>query len=434
MSEAGAQNAQEVLNSGRMGWRQWLAIAVTVSLNALDGIDVLSVSYAAPGIAAEWALPPSTMGWILSMELLGMALGSIGLGSLADRVGRRATILTSLVVMAIGMLGASHAAGVTQLLAWRLLTGLGIGGMLPAINAAAAELSNQRWRNLAMALMVIGYPLGGVIGGLGVQALYANGGNWRTVFELGSLLTIAFVPIVVLTLSETPAWFDKSGKLDAANRALARMGHRAADVLSAPITVSRSQFGELLRPPLRATTLLVTLVYFLHVTSFYFMIKWTPKIVSGLGYEPSQAAGTLTYANLGGALGGALLGLLAVRISIKQVAAWALIGTFLTIGTMGWCAHELWQLQTLVFGAGFFGNAGIAGLYLLFASVFPTQVRATGSGFAIGVGRGGAILAPIIAGYLFSANLSLTWVAAALACGSLVAAIALRSLREQTAE
>ena len=144
---------------------QWLAVLVTVGLNAMDGFDVLSISFASPGIAKDWGLAKDTLGWVLSMELIGMALGSVLLGGVADKIGRRPTILGCLLAMSVGMFGASRAGGVATLLVWRLLTGVGIGGMLASINAAAAELSNQRWRSLAVSLMVIGYPVGGVIGG-----------------------------------------------------------------------------------------------------------------------------------------------------------------------------------------------------------------------------------------------------------------------------
>src|ERR1700757_701443 len=164
-------------------------------LNALDGFDVLSISFASPGIAREWGIDKATLGWLLSMELPGMAAGSLLLGGAADKIGRRPTILGCLVAMAVGMFGAAHAHGVYGLVPWRLLTGLGIGGTLAAINAAAAELSNRRSRSFAMALMVIGYPLGGLVGGLFVQKLLAQGG-WRTVFVTGAWATAAFLPLV----------------------------------------------------------------------------------------------------------------------------------------------------------------------------------------------------------------------------------------------
>ena len=170
------RDPKSIIDDGAMRSAQWLAVLVTVGLNALDGFDVLSISFASPGIARDWSIDKATLGWVLSMELFGMAAGSLLLGGVADKVGRRPTILGCLVAMAVGMFCAAHARGVTDLLPCRLLTGLGIGGTLAAINAAAAELSSRRWRSFAMALMVIGYPLGGVIGGLFVPRLLTEVG------------------------------------------------------------------------------------------------------------------------------------------------------------------------------------------------------------------------------------------------------------------
>jgi MFS family permease len=150
------RDPKSIIDHSAMGLAQWLAVLVTVALNALDGFDVLSISFASPGIAKDWGIDKATLGWVLSMELFGMALGSVLLGGVADKLGRRTTILGCLVAMAAGMWGAGHAHGVYELLPWRLLTGVGIGGTLASINAAAAELTNLRWRNFALALMVIG--------------------------------------------------------------------------------------------------------------------------------------------------------------------------------------------------------------------------------------------------------------------------------------
>src|SRR5919108_240416 len=160
----------------RMHMDRATTMAIVNRLEALDGFDVLSISFASPGIAHDWGIDKATLGWVLSMELLGMALGSLLLGGVADKAGRRPTILGCLLAMAVGMFAAADARGVSEILPWRLLTGLGIGGTLASINAAAAELSNRRWRNFALALMVIGYPLGGVAGGLIVQKLLAGSG------------------------------------------------------------------------------------------------------------------------------------------------------------------------------------------------------------------------------------------------------------------
>src|ERR1044071_3309806 len=135
-------NDPRVLLSGAaMSVRQILAVAITIALNALDGFDVLAISFASPGIAAEWHIDRAALGVVLSMELVGMALGSVFLGGVADKLGRRRATLGCLTVMAFGMFMATTASGIAELSLWRVVTGVGIGGMLASINAIAAEFS-----------------------------------------------------------------------------------------------------------------------------------------------------------------------------------------------------------------------------------------------------------------------------------------------------
>lgn len=430
-------NPKTAIDEGRMGVWQWLAVAITVCLNGLDGFDVLSISFASPGIAAEWGVGQDVLGWILAMELVGMAFGSIFLGGIADRIGRRPTILGCLVAMTVGMHFAGTANGVNELLAWRLLTGLGIGGMLAAINAAAAEFSNNRYRSLALSLMVIGYPIGGVLGGLMVQQLLADG-TWRDIFTFGAWATAAFIPLVWFLVPETPAFLDRKrpeGALAKANRILSRLGHAPVAALSvrhadAPVPGA----SDIFKPALLATTLLITLAYFAHITSFYFILKWVPKVVVDMGFAPQSAAGVLTWANFGGATGGAVFGLLALRFGLKYLTIVMLLVSCGMIVWFGSGARDLASLSMMIAATGFFTNGSVVGLYSLFAKVFPTHVRATGTGFAIGVGRGGAALAPVLAGYLFAAGFGLQTVAMCMAAGSLIAALALIMLKERSGD
>lgn len=435
--EAIRHDAKSIIDDGPMHAWQWAIIVVTVGLNALDGFDVLSISFASPGIASEWQLDKATLGWLLSMELLGMALGSVTLGGVADKAGRRPTILGCLIAMTAGMYGASQADGLTTLLSWRLLTGLGIGGMLAAINAAAAEFSNMRWRNLALALMVIGYPVGGVLGGLAVQQLLETG-TWRDVFAFGAGATAAFIPIVWLIVPESVALLDRNRKpraLERINRTLARFALPAAQALSmVSETEPKRSIIDIFRPAMIATTLLITFAYFAHITSFYFILKWVPKIVVDMGFEAKLAAGVLTWANVGGATGGAIFGLAATRVGLRKLTIFTL---FVSSGMIVWFgrgAGDIVALSAIVAIAGLFTNSAVVGLYSLFAKVFPTHVRATGTGFAIGVGRGGSALAPILAGYLFQAGFGLQSVAIVMGTGSLLAAAALLMLKERAAD
>jgi benzoate transport len=426
-----------IIDHGAMSVGQWLAVLVTVGLNAMDGFDVLSISFASPGIAKDWGLDKATLGWILSMELVGMGVGSVLLGGVADKIGRRPTILGCLLAMAIGMFGASYAAGVPTLLAWRLLTGFGIGGMLAAINAAVAELSSQRWRNLAVSLMVIGYPVGGVIGGMVVQHLL-GGGTWHDVFIFGACITAAFIPIVWLLLPESVDFLDrlrKPGALTAINRILTRFGHESTAALTAEtVETAQQSVTDIFRPGLILATVLVTLGYFTHVISFYFIIKWVPKLVVDLGFAPKAAAGVLTWANVGGATGVAIFGLIATRVNLKALTVVTLLGASAMVVWFGRGSSDLSTLAATVAIAGVFTNSGIAGYYMLFARVFPTHVRATGTGFAVGVGRAGAIIAPVIAGYLFQAGFGLQAVAAMMALGPLLSAAALLALKVRPAD
>jgi benzoate transport len=431
------KDPKSIIDHGAMSVGQWLAVLVTVGLNAMDGFDVLSISFASPGIAKDWGVDKATLGWVLSMELVGMALGSVLLGGVADKIGRRPTILGCLVAMTVGMAGASLANSVPTLLVWRLLTGLGIGGMLASINAAAAELSSQRWRSLAVALMVIGYPLGGVIGGTVVQRLLA-GGTWHDVFMFGGWVTAAFIPIVWFLLPESVAFLDrqrKPGALAAINRILTRFGHESMVTLTPDTAESaRRSVMDIFKPGLIAATVLITLGYFAHVTSFYFIIKWVPKLVVDMGFEPRAAAGVLTWANVGGAAGVVIFGLIATRVGLKALTIATLVGASAMVTWFGRGSPDLASLSSTVAIAGLFTNSAIGGYYLLFAKVFPTHVRATGTGFAIGVGRGGAVLAPVIAGYLLQAGFGLQAVATTMAMGSLLSAAALLALKVPATE
>jgi benzoate transport len=411
---------------------QVIAVAVTVGLNALDGFDVLSISFASPGIAVEWGIDRAALGIVLSMELIGMALGSIFLGGVADRIGRRPTILGCLVLMTVGMYMVTTVKGLADLSAWRIVTGLGIGGMLAAINAVAAEFSSQKRRHLCVSIMAIGYPIGAVIGGT-VVAKLLQGHDWRSVFHFGAAITAAFIPLVLWLVPESVHWLTRKqpeGALQRINRTLQRFGKATvAGLPSISAEVRRRATADLFTPGLVTITVLVTAAYFLHVITFYFIVKWVPKIVVDMGFAPSSAAGVLVWTNVGGATGGAVLGLLALRLGVKQLTMAVMVLSTVAVTIFGRTPADLHQLTITCMIAGFCTNAAIVGMYAIFAQAFPTHVRASGTGFAVGVGRGGAMLAPIVAGFLFKAGYALPTVAILMSLGSLLAAGLLVLLR-----
>lgn len=429
-----ATDPRAIIDREPMSRFQWTVVAVMIGLNALDGFDVLSISFASPGIAKDWGIDRGALGFVLSMELIGMAAGSLLLGGVADRVGRRLTILGCLVGMALGMFGAASAHDVVQLSIWRVATGLGIGGMLAATNAAVAEAANAARRNLAVVLMAGGYPVGTIVGGLASARLLADHG-WQAVFVFGGIATLCFIPLVLLFAPESISFMMEQRRPDALariNRVLGRMGQAAIDALpDAAPKAPRIRLVALFTPAFVALTVALTVAYLAHIMTFYFILKWIPKIVVDMGFAPPLAAGVLVWASVGGASGSLLLGLLTTRLRVYTLTIVAMLASTLAVIAFGRGQSDLAALSLIAAIAGFATNAGVVGLYALVASAFPTHLRATATGFVIGVGRGGSALAPALAGLLFKAGYGLPTVAALMALGSLLAALALFTARRQ---
>ncbi len=418
---------RDIIDKGAMTTMQFVIVAITVLLNAMDGFDVLAISVSGPGIMSEWGIDRAQLGVILSMELIGMAFGSILLGGVADKYGRRSMTLGCLMVMAFGMYMATTATSPTTLSLWRVFTGLGIGGMLSTTNAVVAEFSNNRRRAMCISMMVIGYPIGGIFcGEIGKALLDATGSNWRTMFISGAVMSAALIPVVYFLVPESIHWLARkqpAGALEKINAALTKLGHAAVNALPAiPADLRKKSVLDIFSPSLAMITILVTCAYFFHIITFYYILKWTPTLVVQMGMNASAASGVLTWANVGGALGGAAFGLLTTRFGLKPLSIAILLLAAVGVTLFGRSEPNITSLSYWAAFAGFFGNAGVSGLYSIVAYAFPTHVRATGTGFVIGVGRGGAVLSPMIAGYLLQSGTTLANVGMVMAIGSLLAA------------
>ena len=404
---AGGTNPISVVDDNPMSVRQWVVVILMIFLNALDGFDVLSSAFAAPGITKEWGIPRSELGIMLSAELIGMGFGSILLGSLADKIGRKPAMLICLVIMAIGMYLAHDANSVTSLTAYRFFTGLGIGGMLAATNAVTAESTSKESRSLAMALYVIGYPVGGVVGGYAAQSWLLVDYDWRAVFMFGAVVTAIMIPLVMWLVPETPAYFAARRKPDALekiNKSLRAFKKPLIDALPPVRTdIAKPKVTDILsKPGMRKVTWLLALGYMVHTFTFYFVLKFAVQIVSDAGFTQPEAASTLTWANIGGATGGFLFGFLLKKWDIKGPTITCMILGVVAVVYFG-MGHDtltFWRVSTFL--QMFFLNAAIVGYYAAFARGFPAYARATGTGFALGVGRAGAASSPIVAGYLFT--------------------------------
>jgi benzoate transport len=415
---------------------QILAVVISVALNALDGFDVLAITFAAPGISRDWGIGPAELGVALSSGLVGMALGSLFIAPFGDRHGRRPLILLCLVLMAGGMALTATATGLFSLCFWRVITGLGIGGMVATINAVASEFANERRRDFSVAVMTIGYPIGGLIGGFAVADLVEPYG-WQSIFIVGAIATAAFIPIVWFLLPESLEFLARLGTSQAhakINALLDRMGHpRLTGDLAPPRDKARGgSVGELLGPRFRKLSLMLVAAYFLHIVTFYFFSGWLPKLMSDLGFTTPDAIRTSALMSLGGVIGGSALGWAAPRFGLVRLVMTAMIGTTVTFVAFG-MVSGLVALQAIAFVAGACVFGGIVGLYALLARAFPPELRITGTGLAIGIGRAGAIVGPLVGGFLIAAGLRIPLAIAIIGTAALGAALILAFLPRSAA-
>lgn len=394
---------RNALDDGPMTRFQWSIVAVCVLLNMIDGFDVLVMAFTASSVTAEWGLTGAQTGLLLSAGLVGMALGSLLVAPWADRVGRRPIILGCLAVASAAMLASSISQNAVQLGLLRVITGVGIGGILASSNVISSEYASRRWRGFAVSLNSTGYALGATLGGI-VAAVLIGGAGWRAVFLFGGVVTLVAVPLVYLRLPESLDFLitrRPAGALERINALAARLGLATTDRLpetGAPAGGVGAGFRELLSPRLRRTTLILWVAFFGVMAGFYFVTSWTPMLLVEAGLTPGQGIAGGTLLNVGGIFGAALLGLLATRFALRNVLIAYLVITAALLAVFIASTSSLALAFALGGAIGLFVNGCVAGLYALTPGIYEPGVRTTGVGTALGIGRAGAILAPALAG------------------------------------
>ena len=402
------KSVQDQINNTPMSGFQVLAVTVCLAINMLDGYDVLVMSFTAPFVAEEWALSQTVTGWLLSASLIGMALGSLFLAPLADLYGRRRMTLLSLTAVTAGMLASAAAANYPQLIALRFFTGLGIGAMLASLTVVVSEYSSDRRRTLALIILQAGFPAGAMVWGI-VAAPIILGYGWRWAFVFGGVLSGLMIPVAMAFLPESLDYLLSSrppNTLEKVNRTLKRMGKTMVRELGTVTQAkpARAKLNQLFRHGRGRNTLLIWVCFFCTLLVFYFFMSWTPKLLidAGLSEQAGLSGGIIL--NAGAILGGIALGLLASRIRLNRLqSGYALMGGILMIA-FGAYAGELFTALTLAFLVGLFGTGCIMGAYAAVPQMYPPEVRTTGTGMAIGVGRWGGVAAPTAAGMLLDAG------------------------------
>jgi len=388
-------------STGAMSTRQIAAIAVCVGLNMLDGFDVLVMSFTAAGVSAEWKLSGAELGMLLSAGLVGMALGSLFLAPRADRFGRRSIVMTSVLIVTVGMLLSGMARSYVELGALRVLTGVGIGGILANATVLVAEHASGTWRNTASYLYTSGYSIGGTLGGAVAALLIARFG-WRSAFEFGAIASFAMLPIAYWRLPESLS------KVEA----------------SAP----RGSMRGLFAPDLARSTGLIWIAFFFMMAGYYFVFSWTPKLLTASGLTAQQGITSGVLLSLGGIFGTVIFAFIARVIEVRRLITFCLIVASALMGVFALSTHL--PLVGLMAGValGAMSTSAMAGFYALTPALYIPDLRATGMGWGIGIGRIGAILAPLATGALVDRGWHSVELYSAFAGTFLIAALALGAM------
>lgn len=387
---------------------QVLVVLMCFVLNMNDGIDVLVVSYTAPEIMAEWALPRSLLGYIFSSGLAGMTLGCLFVAPLADRIGRRGLFIGALGLETAAMLLSARVGGYYELLLLRFLAGLGIGGLLPAMAAVASEFSNARRKDLAVGFVQAGWPIGAILMGFFTAWAVPQFG-WRFAYAAAGVASAAMLVMVVVFMPESVDYLAKKqppGALERINRILRKMKAAPLEALPRVAPAAGARLSTLLGPRYRGATIRLWIGVFFGFITLYTLISWVPSIATEAGMPFEMATYVGTVLNLGAFLGSTGIGWLAARYRLKR-----LIFTFFMIAFGVMVLYGTLPLSNaLIFGLtfliGIFVQGGFNGYWPAATRVYDTQVRSTGVGWAIGVGRFGAILGPALFGILSDADLS----------------------------
>ncbi|WP_404287268.1 MFS transporter [Glutamicibacter arilaitensis] len=428
--------------SSAMSRFQIMAVIISLILIFIDGFDVAVMAYAAPSLSREWGISPVMLGYLLSASLFGMAAGSIFLTPVADKIGRRKLTLISLTIISIGMVLSVLAGGVGQLIAWRVLTGLGVGGMMANLNVLVSEYSSDRRRGSIMGIYAAGYPIGATIGGLVAGPMIPAFG-WHSVFAVGAALTIIMLVVSWRFLPESLEYLvtkRPEKALEKINTILSKTGRETVSVLPAQNTDERSQsaISEILTSPVRLRTLMLWIGYACLVAAYYFANTWTPKIMAGASGDDTLGVTVGVIANAGGILGCFIFSGLAVKFRSRPLLVSALVGSAIAYIVFSLVFEQISLAMVFALLLGMLTTAGIAGFYAVSPDVYSARARATGIGWMIGLGRLMSIAAPILVGYLLSGGWAPETIFAVFAAPLLASALCIIALgysfkREQRA-
>jgi AAHS family 4-hydroxybenzoate transporter-like MFS transporter len=376
----------------------------------IDGFDTQAIGYVAPDIARDWKLGRGALGPVFSAGLFGLMIGALIFGPIADRIGRKRIIVLSTVAFGIGTLLTVFAQDVYWLIAIRFLTGLGLGGAMPNAVALTSEFSPHRRRATMVMAMFCGFSVGAALGGLLAAALIPVVG-WRSIFIIGGLVPLLYAPFLARMLPESIRFLALTGRDNAKlGTMLTQIAPAAVFPLTTRFTVHEPKLSgipvvHLFDQGRTLTTLLFWIVFFMSLLDLYLLSNWLPTVLNDLGASISVAAAVGAMLQVGGVVGTFTLGNVIDRFSFRALALTYLIAS-VAIVAIGFSGHSIALITVAIFCAGFCIVGGQIASNALTATYYPTTMRATGVGWALGIGRVGSIVGPLVGGIMLSNHVS----------------------------
>jgi AAHS family 4-hydroxybenzoate transporter-like MFS transporter len=399
-------NITRAIDEGPFGSFQIRAIILCSLVTFLDSFDTQSIAFAAPIIADNLGLSRVSLGPVFSAALLGAMLGALTFGSLGDRFGRKRTLVIATVIFGILTLATAYATSYESLLAIRFLAGIGLGGAMPCLIALASEYAPKRRRAMVTSLVWTGIPLGVIFGAFMSSFILANF-KWQGIFIVGGILPLIVAVVLIVWLPESIRFLLAKGQ-DAAQ--VSRIASRIVSGLpsSARITadeerVEGAPLKHLFSEGRGFGTLLLWVVFLTASGTLVIVVLWAPTLMHDNGIPLTQAALVFGFSGIGVLLGTASAGRLMERFGPTKVLAPALVLGAIATGAMGYAGTSVVSMSAGFMLVGAFVGMGLSGSVALAAMTYPTAIRSSGIGWAVGMGRFGQVLAPLL-GALMIAN------------------------------
>jgi len=423
-------NVQTFLNEHPFSGYQWLIFGLCFFIVLLDGFDTAAIGYIAPSLIKDWGVSKTMLAPVLSAALFGLAAGALSAGPLADRLGRKRLLVMSVLVFAIGCLGSAFASDLTQLTVLRFVTGIGLGAAMPNAVTLMSEYCPDQRRAMLTNAMFSGFPLGAAFGGFLAAWMIPQWG-WRSVLVLGGVTPLVLVLLLIVFLPESVRYMvTKAQSVERIRAVLSRISTSAAQAKSfylteaKPVAHGKSGLGVVFSGPYAIGSLMLWLAYFMGLVIFYALINWMPLLFKDAGINPKDAVLISALFPLGG-VGAIFFGWLMDRFNGNRIIAVGYALTAVAIYAIGQVSGSVGLLVVVVFVAGAIMNTAQSSMPALAAGFYPTQGRATGVSWMLGIGRFGGIAGSFLVAELSRQQLGFATIFTILAVPAAIAAVAL---------